>query len=79
MTSKIRERTFNYLLSLGRRSKGEATSKINKNLTYYNQGKISQLQTAESIINKLITAKTDKEQKSAFKKYDKIVDKYKAN
>ena len=79
MISKTRERNSNYLLSLGRRAKGEATPKVSKIITLYNQSKISQLQTAENIINKLITAKTEKEQKSAFKKYDKIVDKYKAN
>ena len=77
--TKTRENNSNYVISLGRRGKGEATLKIGKTITLYNQGKISQLQTAENIINKLITAKTEKEQKSAFKKYDKIVDKYKAN
>ena len=30
MTSKIRERNFNYLLSLGRRAKGESTPNVNK-------------------------------------------------
>ena len=71
MISKTRERNSNYLLSLGRRAKGEATPKVSKIITLYNQSKISQLQTAEKIINKLITAKTEKEQKSAFKKYEK--------
>ena len=32
--TKIRERNFNYLLSLGRRAKGEATPKVNKLLHY---------------------------------------------
>ena len=41
--------------------------------------KISQVQTAENIINKLIAAKTDKEQTSVLKKYEKIVDAYKEN
>ena len=50
--TKTRERTSNYLVSLGRRSKGEATPKVNKIITLYNQGKISQLQTAENIIKK---------------------------
>ena len=77
--TKTRERNAAYLISLGRKAKGEATAKINKIITLYNQSKISQVQTAENIIRKLITAKTEKQQKSAFKKYDKIVDKYKAN
>ena len=77
--TKTRERNFKYLLSLGRKAKGEATVKVNKIITLYNQGKISQIQTAENIIRKLITAKTEKEQKSAFKQYEKIVDKYQAN
>ena len=77
--TKTRERNAAYLISLGRKAKGEATPKVNKIITLYNQGKISQIQTAENIIRKLITAKTEKEQKSAFKKYDKLVDKYKAN
>ena len=65
--TKTRERNFKYLLSLGRKAKGEATVKVNKILTLYNQGKISQIQTAENIINKLTSSKTYKEQKSAFK------------
>ena len=77
--TKTRERNAAYLISLGRKTKGEATPKVNKIITLYNQGKISQIQTAENIIRKLITAKTEKEQKSAFKQYEKIVDKYKAN
>ena len=77
--TKTRERNSNYLISLGRRAKEEAKPKVNKIITLYNQSKISQLQTAENTIIKLITAKTEKQQKSAFKQYDKIVDKYKAN
>ena len=77
--SKTRERNVNYLLSLGRRAKGEATPKVSKIITLYNQGKISQIQTAENIIRKLINTKTEKEQKSAFKQYEKIVENYKAN
>ena len=65
--TKTRERNSNYLISLGRRAKGEATPKVNKIITLYNQSKISQIQTAENIINKLVTAKTEKEQKAAFK------------
>ena len=64
--TKTRERNSNYLISLGRKAKGEATPKVGKIITLYNQSKISQLQTAENVIIKLITAKTEKEQKSAF-------------
>ena len=77
MISKTRERKSNYLLSLGRRAKGEATPKVSKIITLYNQSKISQLQTAEKIILKLITAKTEKQQKSSFKQYDKLIEKNK--
>ena len=73
--TKIRERNSNYLISLGRRATGEATPKVNQIITLYNQSKISQLQTAENIINKLITAKTEKQHKSIFKQYDKLIDK----
>ena len=74
--TKTRERNSNYLTSLGRRAKGEATPKVGKLITLYNQGKIAQLQTAENPILKLINAKTDKQLKSAFKQIDKVVDKY---
>ena len=48
--SKIRETNAAYLISLGRKAKGEATPKVNKIITLYNQGKISQIQT-QSINN----------------------------
>ena len=80
MTSKTRARNTNYLSSLGRKAKGESTTaKVDKIIELYRQSKISQVQTAENIINKLTSSKKDKEQKSAFKEYDKIVDKYQAN
>ena len=62
--SKIRLNNSDYLTSLGRRAKGEATPKVAKIIKLYNQSKISQLQTAENIIIKLITAKTEKQQQS---------------
>ena len=74
--SKTRERNSNYLTSLGRKVKGDATPKVGKLITLYNQGKIAQLQTAENPILKLVTAKADKQLKSAFKQIDKVVDKY---
>jgi hypothetical protein len=73
--TKTRERNSNYLTSLGRRTKGQATPKVGQIITLYNQGKISQLQTAENIIIKLTRAKNEKELKSAFKQYDKLVGK----
>ena len=80
MVTKTRSKNTNYLLSLRRRAKGEATTaKVDKIIELYSQSKISQVQTAENIINKLTASKTEKEQKSAFKKYDKIVNKYKEN
>ena len=77
MPTKTRERNSNYLISLGRRANGQATPKVNKIITLYDQSKISQLQTAENMIIKLITAKTEKQQKSILKQYDKLIDKHK--
>ncbi len=73
--TKTRERNSNYLTSLGRRAKGEATPKVGQIITLYNQGKISQLQTAENLIIKLTRAKNEKDLKSAFKQYDKLIGK----
>ena len=75
--SKIRLTNTDYLISLGRRVKGEATPKVNKIITLYNQSKISQLQTAENIIIKLITAKTEKQQQSTLKQFDQLIEKHK--
>ena len=75
--SKIRLTNTDYLISLGRRAKGEATPKVNKIITLYNRSKISQLQTAENIIIKLITAKTEKQQKSTLKQFDQLIEKHK--
>ena len=55
--TKLRESNFKYLLSIARKAKGEATPKVNKILTLYNQSKISQVQTAENIIKKIIALK----------------------
>ena len=55
MTSKTRLRNTNYLSSLGRKAKGESTTaKVDKIIELYRQSKISQVQTAENIINKLV-------------------------
>ena len=48
-------RNSQYLEKLGRRAKGEATPKVGKILELYNLRKISQLQTAENAILKLIS------------------------
>ena len=77
ITSKIRLKSVDFLISLGRRAKGEATPKVNKIITLYNQSKIYQLQTAENIIIKLITAKTGKQQKSTLKQYEQLIEKHK--
>ena len=39
--TKTRERNSNYLTYLGRKAKGEATPKVGKIITLYNQSKIS--------------------------------------
>ena len=77
--TKLRESNFKYLLSIARKAKGEATVKVNKILTLYNQSKISQVQTAENIIKKLINTNTEKEEKKVLKQYDKLINKYQAN
>ena len=74
--TRIRSKNSNYLTSLGRNAKGEATPKVANIITLYSQGKISQLQTAENMILKLVSIKDDKKQKSAFKQYDKLVNKH---
>ena len=74
--SRSREKNSDYLTMLGRKAKGEATPKVAKILTLYNQAKISQVETAENIIIKLINAKTEKQRNSAFKQSDKITEKH---
>jgi hypothetical protein len=74
--TKIRSKNSNYLTSLGRKAKGEATPKVANIITLYNKGKISQVETAENMIIKLITTKTEKQKLSTFKQYDKLVSKY---
>ena len=77
--TKTRERNFKYLLSVGRKAKGEATVKVNKILTLYNQSKISNITTAENIIRKLINNNTEKEEKKILKQYNKLISKYESN
>ena len=69
-------RNSDYLEKLGRRAKGDATPKVGKILELYNLRKISQVQTAENVILKLIS-KDEKEQKKGFKHANKIINKYK--
>ena len=77
--TKTRERNFKYLLSIARKAKGEATVKVNKILTLYNQSKISNITTAENIIRKLINNNTEKEEKKILKQYNKLISKYESN
>ena len=74
--SRTRERNSDYLTMLGRKSKGAITPKVCKIITLYHQGKISQVQTAENMIVKLVDSKTEKQQTTTFKPYDKLVEKY---
>ena len=55
--------------NLGQHLINNLIAKFNKIITFYNQSKISQLQTEENIIIKLITAKTEKQLKTTFKQY----------
>ena len=68
-------RNSEFLERLGRRAKGDATPKVGKILELYNLRKISQVQTAENVILKLVS-KDEKEQKRGFKMADKIITKY---
>ena len=80
MVSKTRARNTNFLLALFRKSKGQSTTeKVDKIIELYRESKISQVQTAENLIKLLLTAETEKEKKSASKKYEKLITKYEAN
>lgn len=74
--SKSREKNSDYLTMLGRRAKGQITPKVSNIITLCNQGKISQVETAENMIIKLTAAKTEKQQTSVFKQYDKLITKH---
>ena len=70
MVSKTRNKNTNFLLALFRKSKGQSTTeKVDKIIELYRESKISQVQTAENLIKLLLTAETEKEKKSASKKY----------
>ena len=69
-------RNSQFLESLGRKSKGEATPKVAKIIELYKLRKISQRETVSNVILKLIS-KDPKEQKKGFKQADKIIEKHK--
>ena len=48
-------RNSKYLVSLGRKARGDDSVKVDKIIDLYKSRKISQLQTAENIIMKLIS------------------------
>ena len=52
-------------------------TKVQNFINLYSDRKIAQLTTADSLIRKLTTAKTDKEKTKAEKEYNKIYDKQK--
>ena len=60
---------------LGRKAKGTITPNVGNIITLYTQGKISQVETAENMIIKLLNSKTDEQQQSVFKQYDKLIGK----
>ena len=74
--SKSKEKNSDHLAMLGRKAKGQITPKVLNIITLYTQGKISQVETAENIIIKLTGAKTEKQQTTVFKQYDKLVAKH---
>ena len=68
-------RNSKYLVSLGRKARGDESAKVDKIIDLYKSRKISQLQTAENIIMKLIS-KDQKIKASGAKLYDKSVVKH---
>jgi hypothetical protein len=64
-----------YLVSIGRKARGDESAKVDKIIDLYKSRKISQLQTAENIIMKLIS-KDQKVKASGDKLYDKSVVKH---
>ena len=74
--TKSRIRNTKYLITLGRNARGDAEAKVNEIIKLYSENKIPQLQTAENIIIDLIY---NKHKKSVSKRYDKLVEKHKAN
>ena len=65
-----------YLMQLGRKGTGAAPVKISNIIELYNLRKISQVQTAENVIQKLIN-KDPKIQQKGFKQADKIIESHK--
>ena len=65
-------RNSKYLTSLGRKAKGDTTTKVDKIIDLYKSRKISQLQTAENVIIKLISS-DQKIKLSGEKLYEKSV------
>ena len=76
MTSKSRIRNTKYLNTLSRNARGETETKIKEVIKLYSESKIPQIQTAENIIIDLLF---NKNKKSVSKKYDKLIEKHKAN
>ena len=74
--TKNREKQSNYLMTLGRKAKGDITPEVAKVIELYNLGKISQVQTAENMILTLLNAKTERKLKSAIRKYNKLIGKH---
>lgn len=63
-------------MRLCRKATGEAKTQIDKVIELYNARKVSQVETAENVINKLIN-KDPKIQASGFKQAEKIIEKHK--
>ena len=59
------------------RANQDTRTKVQNIINLYSDRKIAQFTTADNLIRKLTTAKTDKEKTKAEKDYDKIYDKHK--
>ena len=68
-------RNSQFLTQLGRKAKGEAKSKVDEIIDLYKSRKISQVQTAENAIMKLIS-NDSKSQESGIKLHQKIIAKH---
>ena len=75
MVSKTRGKHSKYLTFLGRNASTNVKDKVNNIIKLYDDGKISQLQTAENILLKLIS-RDGRVQTSGVKQYDKYIEKF---
>ena len=72
MSSRIRLKSYKYLSYLSRNASTDVKDQVNTLINLYRDGKISQLQTAENLLFKLLN-RDKKVQKSGINAYNKLV------